>query len=110
LASPALVTAVTRVDSAGVWAAAVATGAEASDAALPGPLAGSFGQLGPKGPAASAAPADALGLPLGLVPVVPLPAWLAVSLPEQPATRVMPAITAAAAAKPRSLFTCLTSV
>src|SRR6185312_14736948 len=82
-ASPALVTAVTKVDSAGVWAAAVATG--------------------------SAAPAVALGLPPGLAPVVPLPAWLAVSLPEQPATRVTPAITAAAAAKPRSLFTCLTS-
>jgi hypothetical protein len=46
---PAFVTAVTSVDKAGIWAAAVATGWSAMAARLPGPLAGTPAQAGPNG-------------------------------------------------------------
>src|SRR4029453_15455305 len=67
-ARPALVTAVTRVDSWGVLEAAVATGSWARASRLPGPLAGTAGQAAPIGAEAVIDGAVVAGLAGGWLP------------------------------------------
>src|SRR5215213_3850654 len=89
LTRSACLTAVTRVDSSGVLAAAVATGSWARASRLPGPLAGTAGQAAPNGADAvigAAVVGEAAGVWLPEVPASLLLQAARRASPRTPAT------------------------